>query len=343
MNRSKQLISIAPAALLLWLPALWLPTAVGAHHGPSTDQIALPFEAGTVEISIRPDGRRPLRLNPMQQNLWAYEGPLDELVGKSYTVKLRNRSGERIKVVLGVDGVNVYRKQSIEGHAESDVGSILNPWSTREIPGWQLDLDHAQRFVFSPPEWSEGHGIQDSKIGTLSVAIYRERQPESRIYERRRPEVSEKSLRSDLEALGYIGRHRTSPEPERSEDQGLGTTSGDDLEHTVRTVRFNSETSIPTATAVIHYGRQAPPSPSYDRIGLDLEPTFRGPRVRSVAAGSIAAQAGIEDSDIILRVDSVPNPTPNRLRNMWYRKANGDYIFLRIQRGRLELSIKAKS
>ena len=76
--------------------------------------------------------------------------------------------------MVGVDGLNVYEREEVVGRSDADTGSILSPWDDRTLRGWQVGHHRAERFVFSPPEWSEGEGRTDSEIGLLTVQVYRE-------------------------------------------------------------------------------------------------------------------------------------------------------------------------
>ncbi|MBZ0113252.1 MAG: PDZ domain-containing protein [Thermoanaerobaculia bacterium] len=311
------------------------PTPAEARRFQPSRTIDLPLTGGEVEVSIRPDHSRPLALRPDGPHRWTFDGSTADLIGESYSIVLRNRTSERIKVVVGVDGLNIYRKNPIVGNADGDIGSILGPWSTRELPGWQLDLDHAQRFVFSPPEWSEGQGIRDAKIGTINVEVYREwRQP---IWEERDAASgnAEPQRKSRAEA----------PSSARTEQEQIGTTSGEDIGNSVRTVTFHAASRYPEARAVIDYGNaeSAPTYPTFDRLGMDLESTYGGSRVVAIAPGSVADRAGLEASDVILRVDSRPNPSPEELRQVWRGKNRGDYIFLRVRRGGRDLALKVRA
>ncbi|HEV8629891.1 MAG TPA: hypothetical protein VGV61_06195, partial [Thermoanaerobaculia bacterium] len=175
-----QLFLLVGAALVVALPALGRSWGDG---GGAT--VPLPVAGGALEVTLRPDSGPSLRLLPDGPHRWLFAGPTSTLVGGSYSVVLRNRTPERLKVVVGVDGVNVYGREVIGGSASADVGSILPPWSERTLPGWQLDDERAQRFVFSPPEWSEGEGRTDEQIGLVTVQVYRQWQPQAWDYRQR--------------------------------------------------------------------------------------------------------------------------------------------------------------
>jgi hypothetical protein len=334
--------------LVLAAPLLACSPAAGRSWA-GTGTVRLEVADGWVEVALRPDRGGPLRLRPDGPHRWTFDGPTTDLVGESYSVVLRNRTDERLKVVVGVDGLNVYAREEIAGSAHHDVGSILSAWSDRTLPGWQLDLDRAQRFVFSPPEWSEGEGRTDSQIGLLTVQVYREWQPEPWGYEK-----------------GYRDGERAAPRPapvpaepsERREDSAagapatrrapIGTTSGDDVDSSVRTVRFVAATSHPEVWAVIDYGRAErfprPWEPRQDDfLGLWVEPAADGTRIVSVAPGSAADRAGLEPADVIVRIDTVYGPSPATTRRILRDKEPGDYAFLRVRRGPHELAVKIRT
>jgi hypothetical protein len=328
-------LPVAFATLATLTLLVLVPAPVQASRFRPAQSVDLPLADGAVEVSIRPDHSRALALRPRGSQRWVFDGSTADLIGQSYSIVLRNRTSERIKVVVGVDGLNIYRKNPIVGRADGDIGSVLGPWSTRELPGWQLDLDHAQRFVFSPPEWSEGQGIRDSRIGTINVEVYREwRQPV-------RNDRDMASGNSDTKR-----QSRAEPAPAmRAEEEQIGTTSGEDIGNSVRTVTFDAASRYPEARAVIDYGsaESEPSYPTFDRLGMDLESTYGGSRVLAIAPGSAAERAGLQTSDVILRVDSRPNPSPEELRRVWSGKNRGDYIFLRVRRGGRDLALKVRA
>ena len=326
-------------------------------HG-STASLAV--AGGSLDVTLRPDRGSALQLVPDGPHRWVFEGQTSNLVGGSYSILLRNRTDERLKVVVAVDGLNVYGREDVAGTSDEDVGSILSPWSDRSLPGWQLDSERAQRFVFSPPEWSEGEGRTERQIGTVTVQVYREWQEPSWEY-RRQPESRD----------GGAAAPKQAPAPEPAEVQGgaesrrgdaelaeeppialrrrgpIGTASGDDVDSWVRTVRFVAATAFPESW-VIDYGQagyaQRPPSPRYDDLlGLNLAPATDGTRIVDVAPGSAADRAGLEPGDVIIRIDTVFGPSFTATRRILAAKARGEFAFVRVRRGPHELALKIRA
>jgi hypothetical protein len=101
--------------------------------------------------------------------------------GHRYAVRLANHSGERVLVVLSVDGVNAVSGQTAD---PSQAGYVLGPWETAEIAGWRKSLDDIARFVFTdlPDSYAARTGRPDN-VGVIGIAVFRER----RIYLPRHP------------------------------------------------------------------------------------------------------------------------------------------------------------
>ena len=94
--------------------------------------------------------------------------------GHRYAVRLRNTTGERVLVVLSVDGVNAVSGQIA---APSQAGYVLDPWETTEIAGWRKSLDDIAQFVFTdlPDSYAARTGRPDN-VGVIGIAVFRERQ-----------------------------------------------------------------------------------------------------------------------------------------------------------------------
>lgn len=306
--------------------------ARGRHVAEPT--VRLELAAGALEVRLVPDRGRPLPLTTEDGRRWVFHGDTGDLVGRSYDIELANRSPERLKVVVSVDGLNVYDRVPVIGRSDRDTGSILQPWSERTLRGWQVDLDTAQRFVFAPPEWSEGRNVTDSKIGLVEVHVYRER-------------WSEPARDRESASAGSSLKQRSAAESLAAPEPGLGTSSGDDVRSPVRVVRFEARTLWPEALAELDYGRRGwrsprPSSSAGTRLGVEVVGDREGARVLSVVPGSTADHAGLVPGDVITRADAVIRPTPADLRRLMDRKRAGDRLFLELRRGAHQLALKIR-
>lgn len=95
--------------------------------------------------------------------------------GHRYAVRLSNLGGERVLVVLSVDGVNAV---SGETAAAPQGGYVLDPWETVDIAGWRKSLDDVAAFVFTDlgDSYAARTGRPDN-VGVIGIAVFRERMP----------------------------------------------------------------------------------------------------------------------------------------------------------------------
>jgi hypothetical protein len=100
--------------------------------------------------------------------------------GSRYAVRLSNRSGARVMVVLSVDGINAVTGESA---GLGQVGYVLMPGQSTEITGWRKSLTEAAAFYFTAlPDSYAARTDRPDNVGVIGVAVFRERQ--------REPEVS---------------------------------------------------------------------------------------------------------------------------------------------------------
>jgi hypothetical protein len=95
--------------------------------------------------------------------------------GHRYAVRLSNRTGERVLVVLSVDGVNAISGLTAD---VSQGGYVLDPWQSAEINGWRKSLDDVAQFVFTdlPDSYAARTGRPDN-VGVIGIAVFCEAQP----------------------------------------------------------------------------------------------------------------------------------------------------------------------
>ncbi|QSX79586.1 hypothetical protein I8J32_006970 [Lysobacter solisilvae] len=92
--------------------------------------------------------------------------------GHRYAVRLTNSSGERVLVVLSIDGVNAVTGQTAH---PSQAGYVLEPWQSTEINGWRKSMDDVAQFVFTdlPDSYAARTGRPDN-VGVIGVAVFTE-------------------------------------------------------------------------------------------------------------------------------------------------------------------------
>ncbi len=159
---------------------------IGATTVPAHGLSEVP--ATLVAVSVQIDGR-PASLYPAPDGSGRYY--LEARAGSRYAVALANRTGDRVGVVLTVDGLN-----AISGERDTGRGRmyVLDPWQATSVQGWRSSLQEVRRFTFVDERrsYATRSGKANEKMGWIEVAVYRERQAFVRARphpypERRRP------------------------------------------------------------------------------------------------------------------------------------------------------------
>lgn len=137
--------------------------------------------------------------------------------GDRYALRLSNRTGGRVLVVLSVDGVNVV---SGETAATGQTGYVLGPWASAEITGWRKSYSEAAAFYFTAlPDSYAARTDRPDNVGVIGAAIFRER-----VVQPVRPFEAQPPVASSGRADGP-----SRPEPERRAQAGGAGTAADAL------------------------------------------------------------------------------------------------------------------
>ena len=138
----------------------------------ATTACSLPAQARDLVLMgvVDRDNGQTLPEYPYRGQHWIAGTP-----GHRYAVRLTNTTGERVLVVLSVDGVNAVSGQTA---APSQAGYVLGPWESTEIAGWRKSLDDVAQFVFTdlPDSYAARTG-RPANVGVVGIAVFREYQP----------------------------------------------------------------------------------------------------------------------------------------------------------------------
>ena len=90
-----------------------------------------------------------------------------------YAIRLTNRSGARVLVVLAVDGVNVI---SGETAGWNQTGYVLDPWRSFDITGWRKSDTAIAAFEFAAlrDSYAARTGRPDN-VGVIGMAVFNEK------------------------------------------------------------------------------------------------------------------------------------------------------------------------
>lgn len=146
--------------------------------------------------------------------------------GHRYSVRLTNTTGERVLVVLSVDGVNAVTGETAH---PSQAGYVLGPWESAEINGWRKSLDDVAQFVFTdlPDSYAARTGRADN-VGVIGVAVFEEARPvyhESPAW--RGPPVARDSASQAKASAPAAAESRSMDREEAASAQTLGTGHGE--------------------------------------------------------------------------------------------------------------------
>ncbi len=133
---------------------------------------------GGVSLAVRADGPLDMAVvtGGRALSLHRHQGKcyIEAVPGREYSIRLTNRSGNRLAVALAVDGLN-----SIDARHTSPRQAmkwVIDPWETVEISGWQVNKDRARRFYFTTEDRSYAATLGDTRnLGLITAAVFREK------------------------------------------------------------------------------------------------------------------------------------------------------------------------
>ena len=93
--------------------------------------------------------------------------------GARYAVQVVNRSGERVMVVVAIDGVNIMTGETA---AVDQDGYVLEPYQTASLTGWRKSHSEVAAFEFTnlANSYAARTGRPDD-VGVIGVATFREK------------------------------------------------------------------------------------------------------------------------------------------------------------------------
>jgi hypothetical protein len=194
-----------------WQIAPFLMTLAGlASATPALAQGLPETAAALVAVSLELDSRK-VPLYPAPDGSGRYYVEARE--GCRYSVVLANRTGERLGVVLTVDGLN-----AISGARDASRGRmyVLDPWQSTAVRGWRTSLQEVRQFTFVAEQasYAARSDKANEKMGWIEIAVYRERHAFVRSVPRRdRPGIP-----TPLESEGDPAGRSAAPDNEAARD-----------------------------------------------------------------------------------------------------------------------------
>ncbi len=94
--------------------------------------------------------------------------------GHRYAVRIDNRTGTRVLVVLSIDGVNAVTGETADPNQS---GYVLDAYQSTEVDGWRKNLSEIAQFNFTALENSYAARTgRPQNVGVIGVAVFREKQ-----------------------------------------------------------------------------------------------------------------------------------------------------------------------
>ena len=139
------------------------------------------------------------------------------LPGSRYAIRLANRTGGRVLVVLSVDGVNVV---SGETAAVGQTGYVLAPWQSYDISGWRKSETAVAAFVFAAlaDAYAARTGRPDN-VGVIGMAVFLEKPAPQVISPRHDAPIA-------ADRFGDRGERESRAEAAKAEDGSRGASEG---------------------------------------------------------------------------------------------------------------------
>jgi len=168
-----------------------------------------------VEIEVISDNRGELRQYSARSGNKKQRAYIAVRDGERYSIRVRNRTGGRIGVVIAVDGRNIISgTKSWLKRKESKY--VLGPWESAEYEGWRTSRKRVNRFYFTDVDDSYADAWGDhSAMGVIAVAVYREKQRKRQGYsmQKKREGYSSRSeAMRDSVGTGLARAHGNPPE-----------------------------------------------------------------------------------------------------------------------------------
>ena len=170
--------------------------------------------------------------------------------GDRYSIQVTNRSNNRIGVVIAVDGRNIIsgKKSDLE---KTDRMYIIGPYETNTFEGWRTGMDRTNRFYFTQPSDSYAEKVfaDATAMGTIALAVYRERIPEVTPHSEMSPRMKESPAGASSPAPGKGG---PADRAEQKKDEQAGTGFGETTYSPAYVVQFDPE-QAPAEKIVLKY------------------------------------------------------------------------------------------
>jgi hypothetical protein len=169
---------------------------------------------------------------------------LEAKKGENYALIVRNRTAERVGVVIAVDGRNIISGKKSDLRNTEDM-YIVNGYDQARYDGWRTARDTVHKFYFT--DTADSYSVRafedSSAMGVIAVAVYREK-------ERPKPmdEIKRKNSAQPAPSAGSLASGRD----QAAREESAGTGFGEGQYSPARMVVFEPET-LPLQKTLVKY------------------------------------------------------------------------------------------
>ncbi len=156
-------------SLFVGVISIGLPTIASAWTG---------HRGGDLDIDILTDRGAHYQMYPVREagyNSDTVKAYLEARPGEPYKIRVRNRSGERVGLVIAVDGRNAISGKKSYLRANERM-YVLGPYQSATYKGWRTGSNRVNEFYFTDELDSYAGAFGDySAMGVISVAVFDEK------------------------------------------------------------------------------------------------------------------------------------------------------------------------
>ena len=164
---------------------------------------------------------------------------VEAVKGDRYSIQVTNKSGGRIGVVIAVDGRNIISGKKSDLKRDERM-YIIGPYENNTFEGWRTGMDRTNRFYFTEASDSYAEKVfaDASAMGTVAVAVYREKLPEVIPYSEKRSQLRDAPAAAAPQGPRESG---AAGKLEKKQGEEAGTGFGETTYSPARSVHFNPE------------------------------------------------------------------------------------------------------
>ena len=164
---------------------------------------------------------------------------VEAVKGDRYSIQVTNKSGRRVGVVIAVDGRNIIsaKKSDLKWNERM---YIIGPHETNLFEGWRTAMDTTNRFYFTEQSDSYAEKVfgDASAMGTIALAVYKEKIPEIVPYSDKPSQMNESRAGA---APSAPGENRSTDKAKLQKGEEAGTGFGETNYSPARIVQFEPE------------------------------------------------------------------------------------------------------